>query len=445
MILAFAGLAALASAAIEPPRPGWNLFSPKQDVQLGKEAQSQVERQMHVVHNSEVSRYLSSLGQKLARSRYAGNWPYSFGLVEDKSINAFSLPGGPIYVNTGLIEAADNEAQLAGVLAHEMSHIALRHGTNQASKANLIQIPAMIAGGILGQGGGMLGQLAGLGIGLGANSVLLKFSRGAESQADYNGALIMADAGYNPIEMARFFEKLEAQDGRSGGLAEFLSDHPDPGNRVRAVENEIRQLPQREYRENSGQFPRIKDLVTHLPDQGRLNGSYSDQHPAQPPAVRPSNRFRQYQTDAYSLGYPDNWETFGDASSPAVTIAPRDAIFNNSSGEVTIGYGMMVSYYFPRSGQANLDRDTDSLIRELQNQNTGMAVEGRRRVIVDGLPALLTTMHARSPYQGEREMDALVTVARPQGLFYLVFISPQSEWTAVQGVLEEMLRTVRFQ
>ena len=121
-------------AAINPPEPGWNLFSRQQDVQLGKEAAQQVEQQKHVIHNSEVSRYLSNLGQKLAKSKYAGDWPYTFQLVADKSINAFSLPGGPVFANTGLIEAADNEAQLAGVLAHEMAHVALRHGTNQASK-----------------------------------------------------------------------------------------------------------------------------------------------------------------------------------------------------------------------------------------------------------------------------------------------------------------------
>ncbi len=220
-------------AEIHPPKPGWNLFSPQQDIQLGKEAQAQVEQQMPVIHNSEVVNYLKNIGQRLARSQYAGNWPYTFELIADKNINAFSLPGGPIYVNSGAIAAADNEAQLAGVLAHEMSHIALRHATNQASKANLVRLPALLAVAIAG--GSLLGSLAQAGIGLGANSVLLKFSRSAESQADYNGVLIMADAGYNPIEMARFFEKIEAQAGKSSALEQFLSDHPNPGNRVQAV------------------------------------------------------------------------------------------------------------------------------------------------------------------------------------------------------------------
>jgi hypothetical protein len=427
---------------INPPKPGWNLFSAEQDVQLGKEAQAQVEKQMVVVHNSDVTNYLKGIGQKLARSEYAGKWPYTFGLVADKNINAFSLPGGPIYVNTGTIAAADNEAQLAGVLAHEMSHIVLRHATNQASKANLVKLPALLAGAALG--GSLLGSLTQMGIGLGANSVLLKFSRSAEAQADYNGVLIMADAGYNPIEMARFFEKLEAQGGKSSALSEFLSDHPNPGNRVEAVEEELRQLPQRQYTTNTGQFARIKDLVTHLPDRGQLRGSSQDGHVVQPPAIRPSSQFREYKTNAYAISYPENWEAFGDQNSPAVTIAPRDAIFDGAHDATQVGYGAEISYYYPEGDKIDLQRDTDALARQLQQQNAGMTRDSQRQITIAGQKALLTTFNSRSPYQNEKEIDTMVTVPRPQGLFYLVFIAPQSEWSAVQPVFEKMMKTIRF-
>jgi predicted Zn-dependent protease len=168
-----------------------------------------------------------------------------------------------MFVNTATFVAADNEAQLAGVMAHEMSHVVLRHGTHQMSKQNLIQLPAMLAGNLAGDG--MMGALARLGVNLGANSLLLKYSRDAEAQADYNGALMMADAGYNPLEMARFFEKLETK-GSEGALAQFLSDHPTPGNRVNAVEREIQYLPQKNYKEDlTGQLPDIKALVKRLP------------------------------------------------------------------------------------------------------------------------------------------------------------------------------------
>ncbi len=250
-------------AEIKAPKPGFNLFSPQQDVQLGKEAKAQVESQQPVLHDTRINGYLTALGQKLASSPHAGNWPFSFQGVYDKNINAFALPGGPMFINTATITAADNEAQLAGVMAHEMSHVVLRHGTHQMSKSEFIQLPAALAGNIMGNG--ILGTLGRMGVGLTANSVLLKYSRDAEAQADYNGALIMADVGYNPLEMARFFEKLESQ-GSEGKLANFMSDHPTPGNRVKAVEQEIQNLPQANYRDDiTGQLNSVKAAVQQLP------------------------------------------------------------------------------------------------------------------------------------------------------------------------------------
>jgi beta-barrel assembly-enhancing protease len=251
-------------AQIKNLKPGFNFFSPQQDIQMGKEAKAQVEKQMPVLHDARVTNYLTDLGHRLAQSPHAGNWPFSFEAISDKNINAFALPGGPIFVNTATITAADNEAQLAGVLAHEMSHVVLRHGTHEVSKQNMIQLPAMLAGSVMGNG--IWGRLGQMGVSLAANSVILKYSRDAESQADYNGALVMADAGDNPLEMARFFEKLEAQGGGNSKLTQFLSDHPNPGNRVKAVEEEIQYIPQKKYSDNiTGQFPQIKNYVSRLP------------------------------------------------------------------------------------------------------------------------------------------------------------------------------------
>ncbi len=274
LLSAALSLSVAGRAEVKTLKPGWNLFSPQQDVQLGREAAAEVERKMPVVHNLELDDYLNTLLNRLKQSPHAGNFPYTIHAVAYKNINAFSLPGGPLYVNTGLILAADNEAQLAGVIGHEMSHIALRHATNQVSKQNLIAIPAMLAGAVTGHS--LMGQLAQLGIGVGAQSVLLKFSRTDEAQADYNGALIAAEAGYNPLEMANFFEKLEKQAGPRGKVAELLSDHPNPGNRVAVVQEEIRQMPQRSFTANTGQFPHIKDLAAHLAAPGRLVGTYDE-------------------------------------------------------------------------------------------------------------------------------------------------------------------------
>jgi len=275
-------------------------------------------------------------------------------------------------------------------------------------------------------------------------------SRTAESQADYNGAQTMAEAGYNPIQMAQLFEKLEAQGGQT--TAQFLSDHPNPGNRVKAVQDEIQLMPRRSYTTDSHQFAHIKDLVSHLPAPGQLRGQYDDGHNAPPtPAARPSNQFRQYRGRAFTFGYPDNWQTFGDPQSAMATIAPPDGVVQDRSGKIAIGYGAVVSYYFPQSDDIELRQDTDKLrtgtddlIQQFQQTDRNMRAGEQRTVQVNGYSGLVTTLSTTSPFQGETEVDQVVTVVRPQGLWYMVFISPQSETRDIQPVFDQMLRSVRF-
>ncbi len=164
-----------------------------------------------------------------------------------------------MFINTGLLKAVDNEAQLAAVMSHEMAHVILRHGTNQASKANIIQIPLALAG-QLTNSDTLMGQLTQIGISLGADSVLLKFSRTAESQADLMGSHLMAEAGYDPRQMAKFFDKLNSQ----GSAIEFLSDHPNPENRSKAILQEAQRLPQQDYGYQTGKFQQMKQAVAKV-------------------------------------------------------------------------------------------------------------------------------------------------------------------------------------
>lgn len=442
-------------AQLQQLQPGWNLFSMQQDVQLGQEAAVEVERQVAVVHNRELDDYLNTILRKLEQSPYArtlasdgsrsGLFPFHIHVIYDKNVNAFALPGGPIFIHSALIEAAENEAQLAGVIGHEMSHVVLRHSTNQASKQNLVALPALLAQALVGNS--MLGQLAKIGIGLGANSVLLKFSRTDETEADYNGAEIVADAGYNPLELAKFFEKLEAKSGRQNELMQFLSDHPNPGNRVAAVSEEVRYMPRRAYVEDeTGKFRQVQDLVQHLSAPGEARAtSRDDEHTPAVSGARPSSRLMAYRGKSFSLTYPENWQIYGDKQANTVTIAARDGIVESANGQPQIGDGLQVSYYSsPKSG-ADLNRDTQALVRQLKQSNAGMRT-GRdsRSIQVGDQPALLTTLYAASPYRGEQEVDALVTVVRPEGLFYAIFIAPQSEFEQVQGIFEDVLRSVRF-
>jgi len=431
---------ALARKPGEPIKPGFNLFSKQQDVELGTQAAAEVRKHYQVVPNQELQNYVRAIGERLAAQKDAreSGFPFTFTLVNDKSVNAFALPGGPTFVHTGLILAADNEAQVAGVLAHEISHVILRHGTNQASKANLIRIPALLAGAATGSN--LLAQLTNLG----ATGLLLKFSRTDESEADAMGTRIMNDAGYNPIEMAHFFEKLEAEGGSRA--PQFLSDHPNPGNRVKAVQEEIRALPQRQYGASVGDFAREKALVAQLPKV--QSGPNPLRNGAAPPSTtsRPSGRFKQLRGREFALSYPDNWEVFGDNNAATITIAPREGLVQGSNGGGAIGYGAIVSYYFPESNTNDVQQATDELIHHLHgtNPNLRVASNTRRRVNVEGNPGMVTTMTSDSPFQGQAETDVLLTVSRPQGLFYMIFIAPQADFRNLQSTFDEMVRSIRF-
>jgi beta-barrel assembly-enhancing protease len=431
--------AALAGCATRQPgqaiRPGFNVYSQDQEIALGQEAAAEIRKQVEVVNDQRLQRYISDLGQTLARQPQAGGYPYSFTLINDPSINAFALPGGPIFVHTGLLRAADNEGQAVGVLAHEIAHVALRHATNQASKATLIQLPAVLAGAAIGQNS-TLGQLAQLGLGLGVNGFMLKYSRDAENQADAFGARLMADAGYNPLEMAQFFEKLEAEGGSRA--PQFLSSHPNPGNRVKSVQAEIQALPRRQYTTGSGQFAQVKQQVAQLPTPRRR----VQQTAATAPEAPSGRGFQQLQTDRVTMAYPNGWEAYGDQRSAVVTIAPREGLVQTQSG-VSIGYGAVLSYYQPQSAR-NLDGATRELIQQLSSVNQGLRPSGsQRRLTVSGRPALLTQLSAQSPYGG-RETNMLLTVARPEGLFYMVFVGPENQFDQLGSTFNQMLNSLQF-
>ncbi|HEY1241283.1 MAG TPA: M48 family metallopeptidase [Bryobacteraceae bacterium] len=268
LVLLLTAGAALARRAGEQLKPGFNLFSKDQDVQVGKENADEVLKQYEVVKNQSLQDYIRGVGDRLAAAPEArdSGFKFTFTLLNVQQVNAFALPGGPMFIFTGLFKSADNEGQLAGVMAHEMSHVILRHGTHEASKSNLIEIPAKLAA--AATGGSLLGQLAQAGIGLTANSFILKFSRDAESEADALGSHLMAEAGYNPIEMAHFFEKLAAS-GNQG--PQFLSDHPNPGNRQQAIEEEIKTLPPHQYGYQTGSFDRAKAEILKIPAPPKKN------------------------------------------------------------------------------------------------------------------------------------------------------------------------------
>lgn len=418
----------------DPLEPGFNVYSPEDDVQIGRQAAEEIESQVAIVDNDNLQTYVSDLGLNLADHPDAGPYPYSFTLINDPAVNAFALPGGPIYIHSGLVEAATNEAQLAGVLAHEIAHVALRHGTSQASRGSLVQLPAVLAGAVIGQGS-VAAELGQLGLGFGVNSLLLRYSRSAETEADALGARLMAAAGYDPVEMAVFFERLEEEDGARP--PEFLSSHPSPGNRIEAVRAELQTFPAGEYGRSTGRFPNAKTLVAGLPDPPAMAGPTRT---ASAPSV-PSDERSTLQHAGFRMSYPGEWQVYGDSESTTLTIAPESGLVEYRPGRVALGYGTAMGF---ASGTGVLDDDTASLFAELQSVNPGMERrDGPRRIQIGGQPGLLVEATGASPYGGA-ERNIIVTVERPQGLFYAVFVAPERAVGDVSSVFQAMVDSIRF-
>jgi len=433
-------------ARYQPTRSA-NAFSREQELQAGQEASADVLKKMPVLPEDDpVTKYVQQLGAQLTAHAPGDPWPYHFRVVNQKEINAFALPGGPIFINMGTIQAADNEAQLAGVMAHEISHVVQRHATRAATKQMKVQMPLQILGALLGRS--TLGELAAAGISFGAGSYFMKNSRQNESEADLIGTDIMYDSGYNPQAMADFFAKLEKEGGANG--AQFFSDHPNPGNRAGAVEREVHSLSPKSYRSSSADFAQIKQRVAtikpltaqEIAAQQQQNSAIKGRLPA---AEYPSHSTQTFNHDLFQITYPDNWRVFGDKSSN-VNIAPPSGVSDNA-----IAYGVLISDYQPENAGSSIDQSTHELLNSLRQSNQDMKQVGQDEDIrVAGVSGKSVDLIATSPVhdangQAQRERDWLVTVPGRRGnVLYLVFIAPDADFNTLRPTFEQMLRSLKM-
>jgi predicted Zn-dependent protease len=243
------------------PRAGFNLFSPEQDIELGQASAEEIRRQVVVLRDERTEAYVQRLGERIAAGAPGYKFPYRFVVVASPEVNAFALPGGYVFVNEGAIESARTEGELAGVLAHEIAHVSLRHGTTQASRAYLAKTGLGIVGALTVALRGDVGRVAALLGGVEADKFFLKSNREAEAQADAEGARLMAAAGYDPREMAEFFARLYERGDRQE--QESAGDHPDPASRVAAIARvaaELKPAPARPR--DSEEFRRIKSRLS---------------------------------------------------------------------------------------------------------------------------------------------------------------------------------------
>jgi hypothetical protein len=347
----------------------------------------------------------------------------------------------------------------------------MQHSAKQAPKQEWANILGAL-GGLLG---GAAGDLAKMGIQFGAGTLLMKYSRGDEAQADAVGAIIMYKAGYNPRSLAQFFQKLEKVVGKGG--AQFLSDHPNPGNRVAAVDREIANWPPEPYLPTSPEFVRAKQQATGIESfngqqiaDGAKSGRWAQQN-RQTGAVprdvemadtaagagnnagsitnvsyqqiEPSREFKTFQGSNFSMAYPANWQAAAGQNS--ATFAPPAGV-----GENAIAYGVIISIA-PNVDATSLNDATQGLVQKLQETNPGLRVyESPRKIQVGGVEALSTMLSGNSPIKQDGqpvpERDWLVTMRRPAGgMQHVVFIAPEKQFAQLEPTYQKMLESLQVQ
>src|SRR5215207_1269486 len=250
-----------ARASLPRASAGFNLFSPEQDIQLGETSAEEIMRQVDVLNDKRTEAYVQRLGERVAAAAPGYKFPYKFVVVASPEVNAFALPGGYVFINEGAIEAARTEGELAGVLAHEIAHVSLRHGTTQASRAYLARTALSVINTVAAVGQGDFWRVAAVAGGVRVNRFFLRSNRAAELQADAEGARLLAEAGFDPRDMADFFERLNEREGVREDSA--ASDHPDPASRVEAIGKVVATLGRpTERTRDTEEFRRIRSRLS---------------------------------------------------------------------------------------------------------------------------------------------------------------------------------------
>jgi len=441
---------------VAPP----NKYSVQEDVKAGREASQEVAQQLPMLRDDGVDDYVERIGQRLAQAIpnefQHREFHYTFDVVNVSDLNAFALPGGPMYINRGMLQTAKNEGEVAGVLAHEISHVALRHGTAQAGKATPYQV-----GSILGQiAGAIVGGVAGQAISLGSQvipgTIFLKYGREYERQADLLGAQIMARAGYDPRDMASMFQTIQ-QKGGGGGGPEWMSSHPNPGNRYDAITKEAAQLRVTNATRNTPEFTQVRARLQRMSPaptteqvmkQGGAGGNRRTGRDTGYPSGQvgrvepPSGRFETYDGgNMFRIDVPSNWRDLKGNNS--VTFAPEGG-YGQYQGQNVFTHGVQVGV--EQSNSRNLRAATNELLQGLAQSNPQLRqAGGYSNVSVGGRNGLVTVLSNVSDVTGEQERIAFYTTQLNDGsVFFVAGVSPSREFNTYRQIFNRSVQSLQI-
>jgi Zn-dependent protease with chaperone function len=458
LLMSVVPVASLAQTRISMPK---NKYKVQDDVKIGNQAAREVDQKFPILNDRLAQDYVRRVGERLVAAIppefQQPAFDYRFQVVNASDLNAFALPGGPMFVNRGMIESAKNEGELAGVMAHEISHVALRHATAQQTKINsplnqVLGIGAVLGGAVLGgQSGAQAGQIF-------AQGYFMRYSREYETQADILGSHIMADAGYDPRDLANVFQTIQQQGGGRGN-PEWLSSHPDPGNRYQKINNEaslLRVSPNpikvtaelrrvQERLRGMGRAPSMQEIQQGVGTRGNQypNGGGTNQYPTSggnysSRVEYPSSQMRVYRSGNWvELNVPSNWEQFESNSS--VQFAPEGGY-----GDQGITHGVMVGIEQPNAN--NAAQATQNYINSLLQGNSYLRQQAATaRAVFAGRSGYSTVLAGRSPITGRGEIVTVYTTQLGNGdLFYVTTVVPQDEASNYNYAFRNVINSIRL-
>jgi hypothetical protein len=430
-----------------------NSYSPAEDVKLGEQAAAQVEQQLPIMRDDEVTSYIEGIGRRLVAAippeLQHPEFRYTFKAVNVRDINAFALPGGPMFVNRGMIEAAHTEGEVAGVMAHELSHVVLRHGTAQASKASKFAAGSLIgaiAGAIIG---GPVGTVVAEGARFGVGATFLRFGREFERQADLEGSHIMAAAGYDPRDMASLFKTIEERGGAGG--PQWLSDHPNPGDRYSYILREAESLRIETPLGDAKDFEQAQAHLKRLPpapttqEATRTAGRTRAPGNGEPPdgnVEPPSSEYTKYRAgNLFQLSVPSNWRELQGRS--AVTFAPRGA-YGTVNGQSIFTHGVKIGV--ARSSARDLQAASEELISSLSQGNPDLKRESEfDRALVGNRTGVHIVLSNTSEATRQPETIELFTLLLRDGsLFYMIGVAPRDASDVYSSTFQRVAGSIQI-
>ena len=447
--------APLAQTGIKLPK---NKYTPQQDVQLGLEAAAEVRKQYPIIQDEKIQSYLTALGDRLVAAAPSELkqpvYQYSFTPVNLKEINAFALPGGPMFVQRGMFDAAAAEGEVVGVMAHELSHVLLRHGTANATKAEnpwlqLGQLAGAVGGAVVGGG---MGSLVAQGSQFGLGTILLRYSRDFEKQADLLGAQIMAKAGYDPRALAHMFETIEKEAGASGGNPQWLSSHPNPGNRTQYITREAESLAIASAADAS-RFQPIKAVFASLPAAKTMSElarakSNTPEHTAAPstgtpgqPVPAPSGQYQPIKGGGvFQASVPSNWTALRSKSS--IRVVPQNG-YGQMNGQAVFSHGIEFGVTTARS--RDLREATKALLDAIAHSNPEMRLAGEQRALrISQRSAIGSAIVSPSPLGGQEIVGLYTAFLTDGSLFYYLTVAPEKEVAAFQETFRRIGESIRL-